>query len=101
MPYALAVILAAVALATLVAIAMRISRGGVGVPLAGGWRWHPSLLGIAVVLLLGGLLLWRFVPELLFLPIIIPIFWWGRWSGKHHDDENATSQRRLPRPDDT
>jgi hypothetical protein len=97
--YALVIVLAAVALSVLVAIAMRISRGGV--PLAGGWRWHPSLLGIAVVLLLGGLLLWRFVPELLFIPIIIPIFWWGRWSGKHHDDENATSQRRLPRPDDT
>jgi hypothetical protein len=98
--YALAIVLAAVALSVLIATAMRISRGGV--PLAGGWRWHPSLLGIAVVLLLGGLLLWRFVPELLFIPIIIPIFWWGRWSPKApRDNDDATSQRRLPRPDDT
>jgi hypothetical protein len=91
----------AVALAFTIAVfALRFARAGVAVPLTGGWRWHPSLLGIAVVLLLSGLLLWRFVPELLFIPIVLPIFWWGRWgrsNGRREGDEKR-AQGRLPGP---
>lgn len=43
-----------------------------------GWRWQPSMLGITVAVLAGALVLWRFFPELLFIPIILPFFWFGR-----------------------
>jgi hypothetical protein len=101
MGYALTIALATVVVCSLAAFALRVARSGIGVPLLGGWRWHPSLLGFSAALLLAGLLLWRFFPELVILPIIVPIFWWGSWRPKGRDraDRDA-GQRRLSPPDD-
>ena len=48
------------------------TEGGLGLP-SSGWRWYPSALGLLLIPL-AVLLLWRFFPALLFLPIIIPFF---------------------------
>lgn len=101
MGYALTIAVAVVVVCSLAVFALRVVRSGIGVPLAGGWRWHPSLLGFSAALLLAGLLLWRFLPELVFLPIIVPIFWWGRWRPKRRDRaESDAAQGRLPPPHD-
>ena len=100
MGYALSIAIAAVFACTLVAFALRLVRSKDGVRLVGGWRWHPSLLGLSVALLVAGLLLWRFFPEIVILPIIVPIFWWGCWSPKRRDQaERDGAQGRLPPPD--
>lgn len=99
--YALTIAVAAVVVCTLAAFALRLVRWGEGVPIVGGWRWHPSLLGLSVALLLAGLLLWRFIPELVILPIIVPILWWGRWGSKgRRDSDHDAQQGRLSPPDD-
>jgi hypothetical protein len=99
--YALPIAIAVTLVCTLAVFTLRVVRSGTGVPLFGGWRWHPSLLGFSVALLLAGLLLWRVFPELVFLPIVVPIFWWGRWGSKRRrDSDNDAQQRRLPPSDD-
>jgi hypothetical protein len=61
--------------AVLALAALAVSRG------LAGWRWCPSRLAMLLMLPLLGLLLWRIFPELLFIPIVIPLFWtWRRGS---------------------
>jgi len=80
MAYALAVTIAAglLLLTLLAAGALLYQRGGWRGWSIGRWRWHPSALGLSALLLLAGLLLWRLFPAFLFLPIVVPFFWWGR-----------------------
>lgn len=44
------------------------------------WRWYPSPLALLLLLPVLGILLWRFFPAFLFIPIILPFFW-GRRRG--------------------
>lgn len=66
-----------------VLLARRAAGATDGWPSFGRWRWYPSALGLALLLLAGGLLLWRLFPALLFIPIILPFFLRGRfrWRG--------------------
>lgn len=70
--------------AVLVLAALAASRG------LAGWRWYPSRFAMLLMLPLLGLLLWRIFPELLFIPIIIPLFWtWRRGSSSRNRDRTA------------
>ena len=63
-------------------LARRAAGAADGWPSLGSWRWYPSALGFSVLLLVTGLLLSRLFPAFLFLPIMIPFFWWRRrWGG--------------------
>ena len=83
MIYALTITVAAgLLLLALIGFAVALVRRVAGVgdwPWRGRWRWYPTPLGLLVLLPLAGLLLWRLFPELLFLPIILPFFWRGRF----------------------
>lgn len=69
---------AAFLIATLLMSGRRLfAAAGEGRAPFGRWRWSPSPLALLLLPLLG-LLLWRIMPELLFIPIILPIFWWRR-----------------------
>jgi hypothetical protein len=61
-----------------------------------GWQWHPNMVGLTVVVLAGALILWRFFPEFLFIPIILPFFWFGR--GRSHRGPTWTVPHRAPPP---
>ena len=84
---------------------------------AGRWRWYPSPLGLLLLSLLVGLLLWRLFPTLLFIPIILPLFWrprrlrlpffslWNPWSrpsppGEGRDGDDGAIEGRYRPLDD-
>lgn len=77
MPYAFIITIAAgLALLMLLLGALVVGRRGVTVR---GWSWYPSPLALLLLLPLAGLLLWRFLPIFLLIPIIVPfIFRRGR-----------------------
>jgi len=77
----LALIVGLTMLCALLALLGAVVFRGSGVSVR-GWRWHPSMLGITVLVLAGALIFWRFFPELLFLPIILPFFWRFRMGGR-------------------
>src|SRR3990172_10417421 len=97
MIYALTITIAAgVLLLGLLAVAAlsarRASESGIDWPQFGRWRWYPSALGFSVLLLVAGLLLSRLFPAFLFLPIVIPFFWWrrrGRGPGSRQDGDSG------------
>lgn len=83
------------------------SEGGLSLP-SRGWRWYPSAIGL-LLLPIAALVLWRFFPVLLLLPIIIPfvlrrgsgirgIFRLPRGQRDDEDDHgsNGNSHRRPP-----
>jgi hypothetical protein len=88
MTYALIItIAAAVALLALAGGGTLLARRALGVASRGEvslgrWRWYPSQWGWLLFLLLpvAAIVLWRFFPVFLFLPIIVPFFW--RWSAR-------------------
>ena len=109
MIYALTITIAAgVLLLALLGGAMLLARraagGSIGWPPIGGWRWYPSALGLSMVLLLAGLLLSRLFPAFLFLPIVIPFFWWrrrwGRPGGRRGRDDHTIEGRYRPLDDE-
>lgn len=53
----------------------RVAGGGASLSLR-GWRWYPSPLGLLLIPL-AGLLLLRFSPGLILIPIVFPFFWRG------------------------
>ena len=57
-------------------ILVRRVAGGVASPSLRGWRWYPSPLGLLLIPL-AGLLLFRFSPGLILIPIVFPFFWRG------------------------
>jgi hypothetical protein len=61
--------------------AQRAAGGEVTLPALGRWRWHPSPLGLLVLLPLAAIVLWRFFPAFLFIPFVLPFFWRGRRTG--------------------
>ena len=70
-----------------------------------GWRWHPSMLGITVLVLATALIFWRFFPSLLFVPIILPFFWRFRIGGRGRGSTWTVPHRpdraeNEPPPDD-
>ena len=111
MLYALTITIAAgLALLALFAGAALLARrfateGGLSLPIP-GWRWYPSPIGLLLIPI-AALVLWRFFPALVFLPIILPfvlrrglggIF---RFPGRQHGDKddhgsNGNSHRRPP-----
>ena len=58
------------------AVLVRGIAGGGGSPSFRGWRWYPSPLGLLLIPL-AGLLLMRFSPGLILIPIVFPFFWRG------------------------
>jgi hypothetical protein len=91
----LAIVIALFLLCALLALLGAVVFRGSGISFR-GWRWHPNMLGITVVALAGALVLWRIFPELLFIPIILPLFWFGRrgqrgprWTVPHREPPAA------------
>ena len=85
MIYALSITIAAgllllVLLGLGLALARRVADGDWSA--VGSWRWYPSPLGLLLVLPVAGLLLFRFLPALLALPLILPLFLRGRRMGR-------------------
>ncbi len=80
MVYALAITIAAgVLLLLLLASGALLARRGTGqLPSVGRWRWHPSPLGLLLLLPLLGLLLFRLFPAVLFIPLVLPFLRWRR-----------------------
>jgi len=82
----------------------------------GRWRWYPSPLGLLILLPIGVLLVFRFLPVLLVIPVILPFFWRGRrlagpllflWNlgrqarpNKSRDDDDDIIDGESRRPDD-
>jgi len=85
MIYALTTTIAVgVLLLLLLAGAVLLARraAGEGWPSIGRWRWYPSPLGLLLLLPIAALLLWRFFPAFLFIPLILPFFLRGRRVGR-------------------
>jgi hypothetical protein len=108
MIYALAITIAAgllllALLAGAALFARRAAEGEIAWPALGGWRWYPSALGFSALLLVAGLLLSRLFPAFLFLPIVIPFFWWRRrWGGpggRRGRDDRTIEGRYRPLDD--
>jgi hypothetical protein len=81
MAYALIISIAAgVLLLALLALAgVLVSRRG---PVSlRGWRWYPSPLGLLLLVPVAAFLLWRALPVLIFVPLVIPFFWRMRRGG--------------------
>lgn len=81
MPYALTLtLLAGVALLALLAVVFALARrlAGAEWPTIGSWRFTPTPLGVLVLLPLAAMLVWRVLPALLVLPILIPVLARGR-----------------------
>ena len=82
----------------------------------GRWRWYPSPPGLLILLPIGVLLVFRFLPVLLVIPVILPFFWRGRrlagpllflWNlgrqarpNKGRDDDDDIIDGESRRPDD-
>ncbi len=109
MTYALLItIAAALALVALVGGGALLARRAAGTASRGeapfgSWRWYPSPLGLALLVLLplAGLLLWRAFPVFLFLPVVLPFFW--RWRGRAFGRGSRGHERhdgRGGRPDE-
>ena len=62
-------------------LARRAAGSEVALPAIGRLRWYPSPLGLLLLLPVAALLLWRFFPAFLFIPLIFPFFWRGRRRG--------------------
>ena len=70
------------------------SRGGVRVPALGGWYWYPSTLAFLFLLPLAAVVVARFLPALIVLPLALPflfrrragLFSWD-WGHRGRDDE--------------
>ena len=94
-------IVAGLLLLALIGIAASLVRRAAGAgdwPWRGRWRWYPSPLGLLVLLPVAGLLLWRLVPELLFLPIILPFVWRGRLFRRHRQEDGDGAVEGSYRP---
>ncbi len=63
-------------------------------------RWYPSPLGLLLLLPVAGLLLFRFLPVLLVLPIILSLFRRGRGLGGPLFRIWSMGQRRPPPNDE-
>ena len=86
MVYALTITIAAGVLLLLLlgggaVLARRAAGSEANLPAIGRLRWYPSPLGLVLLLPLAALLLWRFFPAFLFIPLIFPFFWRGRRRG--------------------
>jgi hypothetical protein len=47
-----------------------------------GWSWRPNALGFSLLAIVATLVLSRAFPEILFLPLVIPLFWRFRGRGR-------------------
>ena len=87
MVYALVItIAAAVLIFAVLSGAVMLARraagaGGVRLPSLGRWRWYPSPLGLLLLLPMLGLLLFRVVPGLFLLPLLLRFISRGRRLG--------------------
>jgi hypothetical protein len=69
-------------------------RGQAGGVSFGAWRWHPSSLGLTIALIVAGVVLWRFFPGFLFIPLIFPFFWrFGRGRLNRHEWRGRSNGR--------
>lgn len=103
MIYALTItILAGVALLALfvgVALLARKVAQGEGLSALRGWRWYPSPLALLVLIPIAAFVLFRAVPFLLVIPLIIPFYWRSRrMRGRVSSMWNMG--RKRPREDD-
>jgi len=99
MVYALVITIAAglFLLGLLGGLALLYQRGGWRGVSLGSWRWQPSALGVTLLLLVGGLVLWRLAPVFLFLPAVIPFFWrWRRGRSRPTFRAWRSGRRRPP-----
>ncbi len=80
-------------------VARRAQEDG-GWPSIGRWRWYPNALGLTVLVLVAGLLLWRLFPALLLVPIVLPFFWRRRFfrgpRSRRDQEDQAIEGRYRP-----
>ena len=85
MIYALTITIAAglillVLLVLGLALARRVADGDWSA--VGRWRWYPSPLGLLLLAPIAALLLFRFLPAILLIPVVVPFFWRNRRIGR-------------------